>query len=96
MIEEVIKREVESIISKSIDEEIKDRTIAFYKELTERKDQYIAEVMKGIRIAHEYDPQTMYMDYRIMFINRYAVEPHIQKGASDDEHRVKVASRDSR
>ena len=72
---EVIKREVEKIISESIDKEIEDRTIAFHKELTERKDQYIAEVMKGIRIAHEYNPQTMCVDYRIMFINRYAVEP---------------------
>ena len=76
---EAIKREVEKIISESIDEEIKDRTIAFHKELTERKDQYIAEVMKGIRIVHEYNPQTMYMDYRIMFINRYAVEPQTER-----------------
>ena len=77
--DEVIKRAVEEIISESIDKEIEDRTIAFHKELTERKDQYIAEVMKGIRIVHEYNPQTMYMDYRIMFINRYAVEPQTER-----------------
>lgn len=71
----VIKDEVERIISERIDKEIEDRTIAFHKELTERKDEYIAEVMKGIRIAHEYNPEDMYMDYRIMFVNRYAVEP---------------------
>lgn len=76
---EAIKREVEKLISERVDKEIEDRTIAFHKELTERKDQYIAEVMKGIRIAHEYDPQTMYMDYRIMFINRYAVEPQTER-----------------
>lgn len=75
---EVIKREVERIISESIDKEIKDRTIAFHKELTERKDQYIAEVMSGIRIAHEYNPKDMYMDYRIMFINRYVAEPQTE------------------
>lgn len=71
----VIKDEVERIISERIDKEIEDRTIAFHKELTERKDEYIAEVMRGIRIAHEYNPEDMYMDYRIMFVNRYAVEP---------------------
>ena len=67
---EVIKHEVEKLISESVDKEIEKRTIAFHNELTERKDQYIAEIMKGIRIAHEYNPQTMSMDYRIMFINR--------------------------
>ena len=76
---EVIKREVEKLISESVDKEIENRTIAFHKELTERKDQYIAEVMKGIRIAHEYNPQNMSMDYRIMFINRYAVEPQTER-----------------
>ena len=77
--DEVIKRAVEEIISESIDKEIEDRTIAFHKELTERKDQYIAEVMKGIRIVHEYNAQGMYMDYRIMFINRYAFEPQTER-----------------
>lgn len=71
---ELIKREVERQISERLDEEIAERTIAFHKELTDRKDQYIAEVMKGIRIAHEYNPKNMYMDYRIMFINRYEVK----------------------
>lgn len=70
---EVIKNEVKRIISERIDKEIEDRTIAFHKELTERKDEYIAEVMKGIRIAHEYNPQTMSMDYHIIFINKYVV-----------------------
>ena len=79
----VIKSEVERIISERIDKEIEDRTIAFHKELTERKDEYIAEVMKGIRIVHEYNPEDMYMDYRIMFVNRYAVEPKT-KGVMND------------
>ena len=71
---ELIKREVERQISERLDEEIAERTKAFHKELTDRKDHYIAEVMKGIRIAQEYNPESMYMDYRIMFINRYEVE----------------------
>ena len=76
---EAIKREVEKLISESVDKEIEDRVIAFHKELTERKDQYIAEVMKGIRIAHEYNPETMNMDYRILFVNRYAVVPQTER-----------------
>ncbi len=71
---ELIKQEVERQISERLDKEIMERTKAFHKELTNRKDQYIAEVMKGIRIAHEYNPENMYMDYRIMFINRNEVE----------------------
>lgn len=71
---EIIKREVERMVSERIDEEIAERTKAFHKELTARKDQYIAEVMKGIRVAHEYNPEFMYMDYRIMFVNRYEVK----------------------
>lgn len=76
----IIKSEVERIISERIDKEIENRTIAFHKELTERKDEYIAEVMKGIRIAHEYNPKDMYMDYRITFVNRYAVESKTERG----------------
>jgi len=70
-IEDMILKEIHTTISERLDKEIEERTKEFYKELTERKDQYIAEVMKGIRLAHEYNPETMYMDYRIMFINKY-------------------------
>lgn len=72
---EIIKREIERQISEQLDKEIMERTKEFHKELTGRKDQYIAEIMKGIRIAHEYNPETMCMDYRIMFINRNIVDP---------------------
>jgi hypothetical protein len=72
---EIIKREIERQISEQLDKEIMERTKEFHKELTSRKDQYIAEIMKGIRIAQEYNPETMCMDYRIMFINRNFVDP---------------------
>lgn len=71
---EVIKNEVKRQISESIDEEIEKRTEAFHRELTENKDRYIAEVMKGIRIKQEFDPVHMFFDYRIVFINRYVHE----------------------
>lgn len=71
---EVIKNEIERQISESIDEEIEKRTEAFHRELTENKDRFIAEVMNGIRITQEFDPMHMYLDYRIVFINRYIHE----------------------
>lgn len=69
-----IEQTVKEMVSEKIDREIEERTKEFHKALTSRKDDYIAEVMKGIRIAHEYNPESMYMDYRIMFINKYEVK----------------------
>lgn len=66
-----IEQSVKEMVSEKIDKEIEKRTKEFHKELTSRKDDYIAEVMKGIRIAQSYNPESMYMDYRIMFINKY-------------------------
>lgn len=71
---ELIKNEVIKQISDSLDEEINARVRSFHEELISRKDRYIAEVMKGIRIAHEYNPESMYMDYRIIFINQYELK----------------------
>ena len=58
-------------MSETIDKEIANRIEMFRKELTWRKDEYIAEVMKGIRIVHEHNPEGMYVDYRILFVNKY-------------------------
>ena len=69
-------RAVEQCISEQIDKEIKEKTNEFYHSLVDRKDKYIAEVMSGIRIAHENNPELMYMDYRILFINKYEVDAH--------------------
>ena len=69
-----IEQSVKEMVSEKIDREIEERTKEFHKELTSRKDDYIAEVMKGIRIYQEYNPGSMYMDYRIMFINKIEKE----------------------
>ena len=74
MIEEVIKSEVCRMISDRIEDEIVEKTKEFHNTLIQRKDQYIAEVMKGIRIVHENNPEGMYTDYRILFVNKYEVE----------------------
>lgn len=73
MIEQMLIDAVENCISEKIDEEIKSKTNEFYNMLVARKDKYIAEVMSGIRICHENNPETMCVDYKIMFINKYEV-----------------------
>ena len=71
---EAIEQTVKEMVSEKINIEIEERTKEFHKELTSRKDDYIAEVMKGIRIVQEYSPESMCMDYRITFINKFERE----------------------
>ena len=73
MLEKMLIDAVENCISERIDEEIKRKTNEFYNTLVARKDKYIAEVMSGIRMCHESNPETMCVDYKIMFINKYEV-----------------------
>ena len=73
MIEQMLIDAVERCISERIDEEIKSKTNEFYNSLVARKDKYIAEVMSGIRMYHESNPETMRIDYKIMFINKYEI-----------------------
>lgn len=73
MIEQMLIDAVKNYISERIDEEIKSKTNEFYNTLVARKDKYIVEIMSGIRMYHESNPENMYMDYRIMFINKYKV-----------------------
>ena len=73
MIEQMLIDAVEKCISERIDEEIKSKTNEFYNSLVARKDKYIAEGMSGIRMCHESNPETMYVDYKSMFINKYEV-----------------------
>lgn len=68
-LEQVLKKNIESIVRDRIDEEIKDEVEAFTRELEDRKDNYIAEIMKGIRIYHESDPMNFGINYRIIFEN---------------------------
>lgn len=72
--EEIMLSEIRKQISKEIDEEINEKVQDFLYELTYRKDKYIAEVMKGIRIVHEQDPMTMNQNYRIIFENIVRLE----------------------
>lgn len=68
-IENGIKLSVKQIVSESIQQEIDKKVENFKRELEDRKDNYISEVMKGIRIYHEREMQGMGINYRIIFEN---------------------------
>lgn len=73
-LEEVIKKEVKTIVSDKIQEEIDEEVLKFRNKLIQRKDDYISEVMKGIRIFHERDINSLGMNYRVIFENIYRIE----------------------
>ena len=68
-VEEIIKRTVQENIEEKIDNLIETETKRFQNILVNRKDDYISEIMKGIRILREQDPETLGMNYRIEFQN---------------------------
>lgn len=73
-IEQIIKK----VVAKKIDEEIQSKidieTEKFHRELTDRKDKYIAEIMNGIRILHEQNQCEYGTNYKIIFENTYRLE----------------------
>lgn len=73
-IEKAIKDSLEKLISEKIEQEIAEKIKDFKKELEDRKDQYIAEIMKGIRIIHEREHNSMQMNYKIIFENVFRLE----------------------
>lgn len=68
-IENGIRLSVRQIVSAKIQQEIDKKVEEFKRELEDRKDNYIAEIMKGIRIYHERETQGMEINYRIIFEN---------------------------
>lgn len=73
-IEQALKDSVEKLVSANIQVEIDEKVKKFREELEYRKDKYMAEVMKGIRIYHEREPLSMSMNYKIIFENIVKVE----------------------
>ena len=72
-LESILMKCVEETISEKIDVLIEKAENDFHKKLVDRKDEYIAEVMRGIRMAHEYNHKMMCVDYRILFVNKCQV-----------------------
>ena len=66
---EILKKEVQKNIEIKIDKLIEDEVNDFTKKLLMRKDDYIAEIMRGIRILHEKDQFNNCVNYKIIFEN---------------------------
>lgn len=73
-IEEILKKAVKENIEVKIDKLIEDEINDFTKQLLRRKDDYIAEIMKSIRIVEEKEPLTMSNHYIITFENKVFLE----------------------
>lgn len=73
-IEDAIKECVRSMITEEVNKEIDKKVENFRKELEDRKDKYIAEVIKGIKIIHEQDIDNNMTNYRVIFENIYRRE----------------------
>lgn len=58
-LERALKSVIEKEISNKIQDEIDAKVRTFREDLMSRKDNYIAEVMKGIRVYHEKTQQCM-------------------------------------
>ena len=69
IIKDIFKQEV----SKKIDDEIDKKVKEFREELVYRKDNYIAEIMKAIRIYSEQQTIDGYPKYKIIFENIYKI-----------------------
>lgn len=73
-IENGIKISVKQIVSETIQQEIDKEVEDFRRKLENRKDNYIAEIMKGIRIYHERDVGSLGVNYKIIFENITRIE----------------------
>lgn len=73
-LEEMLKKNIEQIIKSKVNEEIEEEVEKFKNKLESRKDQYIAEIMKGIRIYHERDIGSLGINYKIIFENIVKLE----------------------
>ena len=73
-IEEILKNAVKENIEIKIDKLIEDEINEFTKQLLRRKDDYIAEIMKAIRISEERIAGTMQNHYIITFENKIYLE----------------------
>lgn len=73
-IEQILKKAVKENIEVKIDKLIEDEINDFTKQLLRRKDDYIAEIMKSIRIVEERILGYMQNHYIITFENKVFLE----------------------
>lgn len=79
-IEEYLKKALESLITFDLDLEIDRKVEEFRNQLIDRRDQYIAEIMKQIRILHSQNIKDNSMDYKIIFENVTKRESEVENG----------------
>lgn len=73
-IDQYLKDSLKSIITSSVDEEIDKKVKEFQKQLIDRRNQYIAEIMKGIQILYSRNIEDNSMNYKIIFENVVRIE----------------------
>ena len=73
-IEFALENSIKQLVNEKISEEIKEKVRQFENQLLDRKDKYIAEVMKGIRILHEKNQDFNEINYKIIFENIQRIE----------------------
>lgn len=62
------------LIQDQVDKEIENEVYKFRQELESRRDDYVAEIMKGIRFAHQYNDTEYCMEYKIIVENTTRIE----------------------
>ena len=73
-IENGIRLSVKELIKDKIDKEMEQKVEKFRRSLEDRKDEYISEIMRGIRIVHEINDIEHCVNYKIIFENVYRIE----------------------
>lgn len=69
IIDKYLKDSLKKIITDKVDEEIEKKADDFKRQLIDRRNQYISEIMKGIQIIYEQNPMDLSMNYKITFEN---------------------------
>ena len=68
-INKILENNFKEYVSEQIDELMNEQIDKFAITLKRKKDDYIAHIMKNIRILSEYNHITKCMKYEIRFIN---------------------------
>ena len=72
--ETIMKKQIEQIASDEIEKMIREKVNQFNKELLSKKENYIAELMKSIRIYSEQKTIDNIPRYLITIENTYKIE----------------------
>lgn len=72
--ETIMKKQIEQIADKEIEKMIREKVNQFNRELLSKKDNYIAELIKSIRIYSEQESIDYIPRYKIIIENTYKIE----------------------